>query len=348
MEATKYIAKAIQRASLKINYTSEDDLCKLIFSPSVIEAEEVVFGENITIGCGVHIKAKRLYIGSNTTIYSNNIIIADSFNLGSECIVQNNSVIKGTTISIGDRTRILHDAEIGGGSCLDPWSELVVGNDCYIGSYTHINIARKVSIGDEVGIGRGTCIFTHAAYLSSLDGFPVKFAPVQIGNRVWIPGATINPGVVIGDNCVIGVGSVVTKNIPEGSFAAGTPATVRKYRQFPANLDIDSKVEIIAKIVEIALQRYGLPYSVDLDRISGICFEAGEYCISVYRTFEDGSLKPEKKNIIIVLEEVVIEKLDRKLTIINLFDKIISGFQDEFIEKLRQQFRRNGVRLLYE
>ena len=50
-------------------------------------------------------------------------------------------------------------------------------------------------------------------------------APVIIGNSVWIGGgAIICPGVTIGDRCVIGAGSVVTKDIPDDSVAVGNPA----------------------------------------------------------------------------------------------------------------------------
>jgi maltose O-acetyltransferase len=52
-------------------------------------------------------------------------------------------------------------------------------------------------------------------------------APVIIGDDVWIGGsAIICPGVSIGERCVIGAGSVVTKDIPAGVFAAGNPCKV--------------------------------------------------------------------------------------------------------------------------
>jgi maltose O-acetyltransferase len=58
----------------------------------------------------------------------------------------------------------------------------------------------------------------------------LEFAkPVTIGSDVWIGGgAIICPGVTIGDRCVIGAGSVVTRDVPPGSFAAGNPARVVK------------------------------------------------------------------------------------------------------------------------
>lgn len=57
--------------------------------------------------------------------------------------------------------------------------------------------------------------------------FRTKALPITIGNYVWIGGgAIVLPGVTIGDNCVIGAGSVVTKSIPANSVAAGNPCRV--------------------------------------------------------------------------------------------------------------------------
>lgn len=57
--------------------------------------------------------------------------------------------------------------------------------------------------------------------------FRTKALPITIGNYVWIGGgAIVLPGVTIGDNCVIGAGSVVTKSIPANSVAAGNPCRI--------------------------------------------------------------------------------------------------------------------------
>lgn len=51
--------------------------------------------------------------------------------------------------------------------------------------------------------------------------------PVVVGNGCWLcANVTVLPGVTIGDNCVIGAGSVVTRSIPANSFAAGNPCRV--------------------------------------------------------------------------------------------------------------------------
>ena len=62
------------------------------------------------------------------------------------------------------------------------------------------------------------------------DGSPARVCyakPVKIGNDCWFgANVTVCPGVTIGDNCVIGAGSVVTRDIPANSFAAGVPCKV--------------------------------------------------------------------------------------------------------------------------
>jgi maltose O-acetyltransferase len=51
--------------------------------------------------------------------------------------------------------------------------------------------------------------------------------PVEIGSDVWVGGgAIILPGVRIGSRAVIGAGSIVTRDVPEGMFAAGNPCRV--------------------------------------------------------------------------------------------------------------------------
>lgn len=57
--------------------------------------------------------------------------------------------------------------------------------------------------------------------------FRTRALPITIGSYVWIGGgAIVLPGVSIGDNCVIGAGSVVTKSIPANSVAVGNPCKV--------------------------------------------------------------------------------------------------------------------------
>lgn len=88
----------------------------------------------------------------------------------------------------------------------------------------------RIDIGDDVLFGPGVHLYTAGHPLDSGDRHDrdLEFAhPVRIGSRVWVGGgAIILPKVTIGDGCVIGAGSVVTKDVPAYSLAVGNPARV--------------------------------------------------------------------------------------------------------------------------
>ncbi len=97
-----------------------------------------------------------------------------------------------------------------------------------------------ITIGDDCMFGPNVSIYTplHPLFFDErkIQEFPdgvydLEYGkPVHIGNRVWLGGnVTVLPGVTIGDNCVIGAGSVVVKDIPAGYLAVGNPCKpVRK------------------------------------------------------------------------------------------------------------------------
>lgn len=87
----------------------------------------------------------------------------------------------------------------------------------------------KVTFGDNVFIGPNCGFYTPQHPLDSetrIKGVEYAF-PIKVGNNVWFGGNVIvMPGVNIGDNTIIGAGSVVTKDIPSGVIAAGNPCKV--------------------------------------------------------------------------------------------------------------------------
>lgn len=89
-----------------------------------------------------------------------------------------------------------------------------------------------ISMGDHVEITHGVKFLTHDGgvwiFRDEFNDIEV-FGPIKIGNNVFIGvNSIIMPGITIGDNCVVGCGSVVTKDVPPNSVAAGIPAKVIK------------------------------------------------------------------------------------------------------------------------
>ena len=87
----------------------------------------------------------------------------------------------------------------------------------------------KVTIGKNVMIAPNVSIYTagHPVHPDSRNSGYEYGIPITIGDNVWIGGSVvILPGVTIGNNAVIGAGSVVTKDIPDNAIAAGNPCKV--------------------------------------------------------------------------------------------------------------------------
>jgi maltose O-acetyltransferase len=110
------------------------------------------------------------------------------------------------------------------------------GYNIHCGENVYFNVncvvldASKVTIGSNALFGPGVQLYTASHPMDPPTRRTHSLAlPIHIGDDCWIGGnAIICPGVTIGNGCVIGAGSVVTKNIPDYSLAVGNPAKVIK------------------------------------------------------------------------------------------------------------------------
>jgi maltose O-acetyltransferase len=104
-----------------------------------------------------------------------------------------------------------------------------IGENFYSNYNCTILDCAKVTIGDNVLFAPNVSLYTAGHPIHShLRNQEYEYAfPITIGNNVWIGGnVVINPGISIGDNTVIGAGSVVTKDIPPNVIAVGNPCKV--------------------------------------------------------------------------------------------------------------------------
>lgn len=104
-----------------------------------------------------------------------------------------------------------------------------VGENFYVNIGCVILDGARVSFGDNVFVAPYCGFYTAGHALDSVDrAAGLEYAyPIAIGDNVWIgANVAVLPGVTIGDNSVIGAGSVVNKDIPANVLAAGNPCKV--------------------------------------------------------------------------------------------------------------------------
>lgn len=111
----------------------------------------------------------------------------------------------------------------------DYGNHIKVGKNFFCNYNCTILDVGKVTIGDNCLFAPNVAIYTagHPIHPDSRNSLYEYGIDVTIGDNVWIGGnVVVMPGVTIGDCCVIGAGSVVTRDIPAWSIAAGNPARV--------------------------------------------------------------------------------------------------------------------------
>lgn len=138
-------------------------------------------------------------------------------------IQKRNEIMKELFGAVGEKVWIEPDFRCEYGS------NIFIGNNVYINFGCIILDCARISIGDDVLFGPNVGLYAanHAIDAEQRLNGNCSGKPITIGNRVWLCGDVKIVGrVTIGDNSVIGAGSVVTKNIPSGVVAAGNPCRV--------------------------------------------------------------------------------------------------------------------------
>jgi maltose O-acetyltransferase len=110
----------------------------------------------------------------------------------------------------------------------DYGSNILLGERVFFNFNCVVLDVALVRIGEHTMFGPSVQIYTATHPMNAAERRKHEFArPITIGSDVWVGGAAvICPGVTIGSRSVVGAGSVVTRDVPEGVFAAGNPCRV--------------------------------------------------------------------------------------------------------------------------
>jgi len=142
-----------------------------------------------------------LSVISSTTIVGANVRFGENVTVWNYVVIGDNTVI-------GDNVRI--------GSFCDIGKDVKIGKNCVI--QCHVTISNGTVIGDNVFLGPKATILND----KYIDG---RIQPCQIHDGARIGGASIIlPGVTVGKDALVGAGSVVTRDVPDGKLVYGNPA----------------------------------------------------------------------------------------------------------------------------
>jgi acetyltransferase-like isoleucine patch superfamily enzyme len=206
-------------------------------------------GKGVKLAFGGVIVGREVDVADGVEIGLLAMVMGRSIRIGRFSSVGTMSYVACERIDIGEDARIREQVFVGGPQL--PESSFTLGSRTIILQLASINATKPVTIGDDTGIGGHCLIFTHGAWLNALDGYPVTYEPVTLGNSVWLPWRVfVMPGTTIGDGSVIGANSLVQGTIPPRSLAVGSPAKViRSAPDFPRTLTEAQRAELVAQMV---------------------------------------------------------------------------------------------------
>ena len=199
---------------------------------STFIGRETIIGKDVIVGYPARNALKSLTITEPFNIWRYDEI-SRGVKIGEKCIIRSGTVIyEGVTIAdsveTGHNVLIREDSSIGKGTLIG--SSTILDGAVKIGEnvsiQSNVYLPHLTVIEDDVFIAPNVC-FTNDPYPKSkhLLGATVK------KNSILGANATIIAGVKIGENAVIGAGTVVTKDIPPGTVVVGNPARFHMTRR---------------------------------------------------------------------------------------------------------------------
>ena len=312
-------------------------------------------GANADIGHSSDIRSKIVSIGKGATLGHHLVaLVADELSIGRNAYLGYECEITCRRAAVGEGLYAEHRITMGGGGgVIGPFSELEIGKFVHIGEYSVLNPARKVSIGDYTGLGAHVMIYTHGMWPPALEGYSVSYGPVHIGSKVWLTGRCIVlPDVTIGDGTVVGMGSIVNRDLPAGCIAGGVPAKALRENYYPQPMSMVDKDRVMREIMERyipELEYKGFNLSVS-DNSEKIAIKVDETLLLYTPTLSTGVLTWLEQNggkriVVLTFDTTAISTVQRNhFTVFDLEKTEISGLTDALSEDIRDFLRRNCVR----
>jgi acetyltransferase-like isoleucine patch superfamily enzyme len=184
-------------------------------------------GKGSKIGFLTILNAKNVRIGKGTKIKPFSYVAAEHLEIGDYCTIKSLSIISTRIVKMGNYVHIANFSFIRGPFMKQ--SKITIGNHSRIFPFCWLDTNQRITIGNNVGIGGFSLLFTHGVWSNYFRGGPISFKDIVIEDDVWLPWRVfVMPGVTIGKGSIIGANSLLNKSISPNSLAAGSPAKILK------------------------------------------------------------------------------------------------------------------------
>jgi acetyltransferase-like isoleucine patch superfamily enzyme len=220
---------------------------------SVIRAGELTLGPGARIGDNVRIEADTVVLGHDATISDDCRLMgigapAEHLEMGDRFFLGPSSTVLLPQFVAGDYVAIHNHLLLNG------YKPCVIGHNTWIGQNCVLNSTDDLTIGNNVGIGAYSSLYTHAYNGELLEGCEIwSTAPVVIEDNAWLVGSynVISPGVTVGARGMVLTSSVVSRDVPPAHCVGGVPAKdltdrVRPFR----DVTLGEKIVMMRRFVD--------------------------------------------------------------------------------------------------
>lgn len=277
----------------------------VIGDDTTIVGQETVIGPGVRIGAGVTIRAEHFSAGrggriENACLLSGlggsakRIEVGDHFFLGSDSKLLMPTVVTGDYVS-------LHNHLLANG--LRP---CFIGHNTWVGQNCVLNSNELLTIGNNVGIGAYTSVYTHGFFGELLEGCEVfNVAPVVIEDDAWLVGAynVVSPGVTVGRRAIVLTSSVVSHDVAAERCVAGAPARDVTDRIKPfRTVTIEEKLSLIKGFVGEYVAERGESHEPSSCGFEVHCTDGQVRIIEVRSTVAPGDFADDAEGVVYVAE----------------------------------------------
>jgi acetyltransferase-like isoleucine patch superfamily enzyme len=297
-------------ASIGRNVTLEVDQLTIganvvIGDDTTLAGQQMTIGAGVSIGATVAIRAERFSIGRGGRIEDGCLLSgpggsAICIDLGEHFLLGGDSKLLMPTVVTGDFVS-LHNHLLANGL-----RECFIGHNTWVGQNCVLNSNDVLTIGNNVGIGAYSSVYTHGFFGELLEGCQVfSVAPVVIEDDAWLVGAynVISPGVTVGRRAIVLTSSVVSHDVPPEHCVAGAPARDLTERVNPFKVvTVEEKVAMMRRFVGEYVSERHEAHSPTADGFEVRCADGRTRIVEVRQELGEDDFAPDAEGVVYVAQ----------------------------------------------